>query len=64
MLTVDAAVYFLTFFTISSALYDLNKNVIQATADLLNTAFGGEVEEEEEEAFCAKCEEKDARKTD
>jgi len=61
MLTVDAAkfaVCFLTFFTISSVLYDLNKKVILATADLLNTAFDGEVAEEEEE------EEEAAEKTD
>jgi len=69
MFTVYApkfVVCFLTFFTISSVLYDLNKTVILATADLLNRAFDGEVaeEEEEEEALCAKCAEKDAGKTD
>jgi len=66
MLTVDAAkfaVCFLIFFTISSVLYDLNKKVILTTADLLNTAFDGEVAEEEE-AWCGKCAEKDAGKTD
>ena len=71
MLTVDVPkflVSFFTFYTIASVLYNINKTVILATADLLNEAFGGEVaeeeEEEEEEAFCAKCAEKDAGKTD
>jgi len=54
----------LTFFTISSVLYDLNRNVILATVDLFNTGFYGEVGEQEEEALCAKCAEKDAGKTD
>ena len=68
MLTVDAPkflVCFFTFFAISNVLYDLNKTVIRATANLLSAAFDGEVaEEEEEEALCAKCAEKDAWKTD
>ena len=69
MFTVDVPkllVSFLTFYTISSVLYDINTSVIRATADLLNEACGGEVaeEEEEEEAFCAKCAEKDVGKTD
>jgi len=68
MFTVHAPkflVCFLTFFAISNVLYDLNKTVIRATANLLSAAFDGEVaEEEEEEALCAKCAEKDARKTD
>jgi len=48
-------------------LYNINKDVVFFTADLLKEAFGGEVaeeEEEEEEAFCANCAEKDAGKTD
>ena len=69
MLTVDALkflVCFFTFFAISNVLYDLNKTVIRATADLLSAAFDGEVaeEEEEEEALCAMCAEKAAGKTD
>ena len=68
MFTVDAPkflVCFLTFFAISSELYDLNKTVICATADLLSGACDDEVaEEEEEEVLCAKCAEKDAGKTD
>ena len=68
MFTVDVPkflVCFLTFFAISSVLYDLNKTVICATADLLSAAFDDEVaEEEEEEVLCAKCAEKDAGKTD
>jgi len=67
MFTVDTSkflVSFFTFFTISHVLYDLNIKVIRATADLLNAAFDGEVAEEEEEALCAKCAEKDAGKTD
>jgi len=72
MFTVDVPkfrVSFFTFYTISRVLYNINTNVIRATADLLNEVFGGEVaeeeeEEKEEEAFCAKCAEKDAGKTD
>jgi len=45
-------------------LYDLNKTVICATADLLSAAFDNEVAEEEEEVLCAKCAEKDVGKTD
>ena len=64
MITVDVPkflVSFLTFYTISSVLYCFNKDVILATSELLNEAFGGEVAEEEE-AFCAKCAEKDVGK--
>ena len=67
MLTVDVhkfLVYFLTFYAVSDTLYCLNKTAIRATADLLSAAFDGEVAEEEEEAFCAKCAEKDVGKTD
>ena len=68
MITVDVPkflVSFFTFYTISSVLYCFNKDVILATSELLNEAFGGEVaEEEEEEAFCAKCAEKDVGKID
>ena len=70
MITVDVPkflVSFFTFYAISRVLYNVNTNIIRATADLLNEVFGGEVaeeEEEEEEAFCAKCAEKDAGKTD
>jgi len=69
MVKVDVAkflVSFFTFCTISRVLYNINKDVVFFTADLLKEAFGGEVaeEEEEEEAFCANCAEKDAGKTD
>jgi len=66
MFTVHAPkflVCFLTFFAISNVLYDLNKTVICATANLLSAAFDNEVAEEEE-VLCAKCTEKDAGKTD
>jgi len=65
MSTVDAPkflVCFFTFLAISNVLYDLNKTVIRATADLLSAAFDGKIAEEE--ALCAKCAEKDAGKTD
>ena len=42
MFTVDVPkllVSFLTFYTISSVLYDINTSVIRATADLLSAAF-------------------------
>jgi len=65
MFTVHAPKFlicFLTFFAISNVLYDLNKTVICATANLLSAAFDNEVAEEE--VLCAKCAEKDAGKTD
>jgi len=58
MFTVDTSKFLVSFFTfllISHVLYDINIEVIRATADLLNAAFDGEVAEEEEEALCAKC---------
>jgi len=67
MFTVDTSKFLLSFFTfltISHVLYGINIKVIRATADLLNAAFDGEVAEEEEDALCAKCAEKDAGKTD
>jgi len=70
MVKVDVAKFLVsvfTFCTISRVLYNINKDVVFFTADLLKEAFGGEVaeeEEEEEEAFCANCAEKDAGKTD
>ena len=71
MVKVDVAkflVSFFTFCTISRVLYNINKDVVFFTADLLKEAFGGEVaeeeEEEEEEAFCANCAQKAAGKTD
>jgi len=69
MVKVDVAKFLVSFFTfciISSVLYRFNKDAILFTEELLKEAFGGEVaeEEEEEEAFCAKCAEKDAGNTD
>ena len=67
MFTVDVPkfrVSFFTFYTISRVLYNINKDVVFFTADLLKEAFGGEVVEEEEEVFCANCAQKAAGKTD
>ena len=69
MVKVDVAkflVSFFTFCTILRVLYLFNKDAILFTAELLKEAFGSEVaeEEKEEDAFCAKCAEKDAGKTD
>jgi len=67
MVKVDVAKFLVSFFTfciISSVLYRFNKDAILFTEELFKEAFGGEVAEEEEEAFCAKCAEKDAGNTD